>query len=182
IDVSVSFSGLAVEVVRTEHDFERATPADERRKAFVAAAAGMHARADFHLRQGRVLSRGESHVAGEEELARYPAGPAPDLRDADNRRLGETNERIQQRREAGGPDSLEQAEGPLRVFHLKVSEIEVGIRALEYDDTKALAGVHAREYFLQTLEHVGVHDVERRIIEHHSPVRRRFLDDAQVRR
>jgi hypothetical protein len=40
IDVSVSFSGLAVEVVRTEHDFERATPADERRKAFVAAAAG----------------------------------------------------------------------------------------------------------------------------------------------
>src|SRR6185437_1194225 len=54
-----------------------ATPADERRKAFVAAAAGMHARADFHLRQGRVLSRGESHVAGEEELARYPAGPAP---------------------------------------------------------------------------------------------------------
>src|SRR5258708_25628713 len=106
IDVSVSFSGLAVEVVRTEHDFERATPADERWKAFSAPAPGMHARADFHLRQGRVLSRGESHVAGEEELARYSTGPAPDLRDADNRRLGETNERVQQRREPGGPDSF----------------------------------------------------------------------------
>src|SRR6202040_2585542 len=65
---------------------------------------------------------------------------------------------------------------------LKVGEIEVGIRALEYDDTKARTGVHSREHVLQALEHVGVHDVERRIIKHHSPVRRRFLDDAQVRR
>src|ERR1700681_1130376 len=145
IDVSVSLSGLAVEVGRTEHDFERAASADERWKALGAAAAGMHARANFHLRQRRVLSRGESHVAGEEELARYSTGPAPDLRDADNPRLGETNERIQQRREAGGPDSFKQGEGSRRVFHLKVGEIEVGICALEYDDTKARASVHSRE-------------------------------------
>src|SRR3989441_10599058 len=65
IDVSVSFSGLAVEVVRTEHDFQRAPSADEAGKAPGAAPPGVHARADFHLRQGRVLSRGESHVAGE---------------------------------------------------------------------------------------------------------------------
>src|SRR5260221_4897723 len=105
----------------------------------------MHARTDFQLREGCVLSRGESHVAGEEELARYSTGPATDLRDADNRRLGETNERVQQRREAGGPDSFEEGERPRRVFHLKVGEIEVGIRALEYDNTKARAGVHSRE-------------------------------------
>src|SRR5258708_28641206 len=96
IDVSISFSGLAVEVVRTEHDFERAASADERWKALSSAAAALHARADFHLRQGRVLSRGESHVAGEQELARYSTGPPPDLRDADHRRFGETNERIEQ--------------------------------------------------------------------------------------
>src|SRR5258706_13226752 len=125
----------------------------------------MHARADFHLRKGRVLPRSKSHVAGEEELARYSTGPAPDLRDADNRRLGETNERIQQRWEAGRPDSLKEGEGPRRVFHLKVGEIEVGIRALEYDDTEARAGVHSREEVLQALEHVGVHDVERRMIK-----------------
>jgi len=122
-----------------------AASADERWKALGAAAAGMHSRADFHLRQGRVLSRGESHVAGEEELARYSTGPAPDLRDADNRRLGETNERIEQRREAGGPDGLKQGEGSRRVFYFEMGEIEVGIRALEDDDTKARAGVHSPE-------------------------------------
>ena len=48
--------------------------------------------------------------------------------------------------EAGGPDSLEEAEGPRRVFQLKVREIEFGGCALEYDDAKARAGVHGLTY------------------------------------
>lgn len=107
IDVPVSFSGLAIEIVRTEHDFERTPPADQRWKALGGAVAGMHARADFHLGQDRVLARRESHVAGQEELARHPPSPTSDLRDTDDRGLGEANEGIQQRGEAGGPNSRE---------------------------------------------------------------------------
>ena len=78
------------------------------------------------------------------------------------------------RREAGGPDSLEKTEGPRRIFQLKVCEIELGIRALEHDEAKARAGVHSREYVLEALEHVRVHDVERRMVKHHSPVTQAF--------
>src|SRR5712664_409052 len=57
IDVSVALSGLAVEVVPAEHDFERATAANEKREAFGTATPGMHPRPDFDLSQGRVLAR-----------------------------------------------------------------------------------------------------------------------------
>jgi hypothetical protein len=51
VDVSVSFRSVAVEVVRAENDFERAAPADQVRKAFRTAAAGMHSHPDFGLAQ-----------------------------------------------------------------------------------------------------------------------------------
>src|SRR5207249_10471440 len=144
IDVSVSFSGLAVEVVPTEHDFECATAANEKWEAFGTAAAGMHSRPDFDLSQGRVLARCESHVAREDELAAHAPDPASDLRDADDRRLGETDERIHQDREAGRPGGFDEAEAPRHVGQIKVGKVEIRIRALEYDDTKARAGVHPR--------------------------------------
>jgi len=42
VDVSVSFRGVAVEIVRAENDFERPTAADQMWKTFRTAAAGMH--------------------------------------------------------------------------------------------------------------------------------------------
>src|SRR5258706_5171565 len=57
IDIPISFSRLAVEVVRTEYDFQRATAADELREAFGPTTTGMHSRSDFDLRQNRVLAR-----------------------------------------------------------------------------------------------------------------------------
>src|SRR6266566_3771899 len=53
INVSVPCSGLAVKVVRTENDFERATAAEEQWQAFGTTPAGMDSRPHFDLSQDR---------------------------------------------------------------------------------------------------------------------------------
>src|SRR5207249_4861109 len=78
------------------------------------------------------------------------ADAATDLRNADHRRLGETDERIHQDREAGRPDSCHDVSRPAR--QIKVGKVELGIRALECDDTDVRAGVHSSEEFLETFE------------------------------
>src|SRR5207245_3479290 len=72
VDVSVSFRGVAVEIVRAENDFERPAAADQIWEAFRTAAAGMYSHSDFGLAESRVLARRESHVAGEDEPAPSP--------------------------------------------------------------------------------------------------------------
>src|SRR5712691_12219379 len=89
VDVSVSFRGVAVEVVRAENDFERAAAADEQWEAFRSAAAGIYSHPDFGLAQSGVLARREAHIAGEHELAAHAADAASNLCDADHRGLGE---------------------------------------------------------------------------------------------
>src|ERR1700736_1409029 len=104
VNISVSFRGVAVEIVRAENDFERPTAADQMRKTFRTAAAGRQSPPDFGLAEPRVLARREAHVAGEDELAAHAPDAASDLCEADHRGLGETHERIHQNREAGSPD------------------------------------------------------------------------------
>jgi len=71
VDVSVSFRGVAVEIVRAENDFERPTLADQMWKTFRTAAAGVHSQPRLRLAESRVLARREAHVAGEDELAAH---------------------------------------------------------------------------------------------------------------
>ncbi len=134
------------------------------------------------MSQHGVLARCEPHVAGEDELAAHAPGPASDLRDAGDRGLADSDERIHQDREARRPGGLEQAEAPRDIGQIKVAKVELRIRALEYDDAKALAGVHSSEQILEAFEHGGAHDVEGRVVEHNPPVTRCLLDDAQLRR
>jgi hypothetical protein len=105
VDVSVSFRGVAIEIVRAQNDFERPTPTDQMWKTFRTTAAGMQSHSDFRLAESRIFARCEAYVAGEDELAAHAADAASDLRDADHRGLGKTHERIQQDREARSPNS-----------------------------------------------------------------------------
>src|SRR2546426_3719630 len=146
VDVSVSFCGVAVEVIRAENDFERAAAADQMWEAFRTAAAGMHSHPDFGLTQSRVLARRKTHIAGENELATHAPDAASDLRDADHRGLGKTHERIHQDREARSPDSSHDV--PYLAGQIKVGKVKLGVRAFEYDDPQARAGVHSREQIL----------------------------------
>src|SRR4029077_15758739 len=89
VDVSVSFRGVAVEIVRAQNDFERPTATDQMGKTFRTAAAGMQSYPDFGVAESKVLARREAHVAGEHELAAHTPDTASDLRDAHHRGLGE---------------------------------------------------------------------------------------------
>src|SRR5262249_55998145 len=172
VDVSVSFRGVALEVVRAENNFERAAAADQQWEAFRTGAGGIHSYPDFGLAQSRVLARREAHVASEDELAAHAPDAASDLRDADHGGLGETDERIHQDREAGRPDSC--GDVPRLAGQIKVGKVELRIRALEYDDTQA-RGVHPSEKILEAFEYGGVYNVERWIFEPHPPLPGRFL-------
>src|ERR1700694_566883 len=180
VNVSVSFRGVAVEIVCAENDFDRPPPTAQMWKPFRPAAAGMQSHPDFGLAESRVLARREAHVAGEDELAAHAPDTASDLRDADYWGLGEAHERIHQDREARSPDSSHDV--PYLAGQIKVGKVKLGVRAFEYDDPQARAGVHSREQILEGFEYAGVYDVERRVIEHHPPIRRTFLNDPPVLR
>src|SRR5205809_2138154 len=137
VDVSVSFRGIPVEVVRAENDFERAAAADQMWEAFRAATTGMHPHPDFGLAESRVLARREAHVAGEDELAAHTTDAASDLRDADHRGLGETDERVHQDRQAGRPHSC--GDVPRLAGQIEVGKVELRVRTFEYYDTQARA-------------------------------------------
>src|ERR1700730_5487499 len=92
---------------------------DERRSGIVTIGRGALQRADD------LASRRRGQMPSPQ--------PASDLRDADHRGLGETDERIHQDREAGRPDSC--GDVPRLAGQIKVGKVELGIRALEYDDT-----------------------------------------------
>src|SRR6266566_8720837 len=160
VDISVSFRGVAVEIVRAENDFERPTAPDQVWKTFCTAAAGMHSHPDFGLAESGILARCEAHVAGEHELAAHAPDTASDLRDADHRGLGETHERIHQDREARSPESSHDV--PDLTGQIKVRKIEIRVRALEYHDPQARAGVHSSQQFLEAFEDGGVDDVKGR--------------------
>src|SRR5439155_22882441 len=115
-------------------------------EAFRTAASRMHSHPDFRLTQQRVLARCEAHVAGKDELAAHATDAAPNLCDADHRGLGETDERIDQNREARRPYLC--SDVPCLASQIKVGKVELRIRALEYDDTQLRAGVHSAEQTL----------------------------------
>src|ERR1700746_1235267 len=116
-------------------------------KKFRTASAGMQPHPDFGLAQSRVLARRKAHVAGEDELAAHAPDAASDLGDADHRRLGETDKRLRQDREAGRPDG--RGDVPRLAGQIEVGKVELRISALEYDDTQARAGAHSGEQILE---------------------------------
>src|SRR5260221_200676 len=79
-------------------------------------------------------------------FAAHAPDTASDLRDADHRGLGETHERIHQDRETRSPDSSQDV--PYLAGQIKVGKVKLGVRAFEYDDPQARAGVHSREQIL----------------------------------
>src|SRR6202030_3388506 len=79
VDVSISFCGIAVEVVRAENDFERAAAADQMWEPFRTPAARMQSHPDFRLAKPCVLARREAYVTSENKLAAYAPDAASDL-------------------------------------------------------------------------------------------------------
>src|ERR1700747_1042383 len=123
-------------------------------KPLRTAAAGMQSHPDFGLAESRVLARREAHVASEDELAAHSPHAASDLRDADHRRLGETDECVHQDRQPGRADCCRDI--PRLAGQIKVRKVEFRIGALEYYDTQTRTGVHSSEQVLEAFENGGV--------------------------
>src|SRR5882672_12162410 len=96
VDISISLRGIAIEILRSKNDFERAATTNQMRQTFSAAAARVQSYPDFRLAQERVFSRCKSHVASEHKLTAHASDAASDLRDAGHWRSGETDKRIRQ--------------------------------------------------------------------------------------
>jgi len=87
-----------------------------------------------------------AHLAGEDQLAAHAPDTASDLRDARHRGLGETDECVDEDREAGSPYSGHDV--PYLAGQVEVGKIKLRIRTFEYDDPQAWAGVHPHEQIL----------------------------------
>src|SRR5713226_1013923 len=115
-------------------------------EAFRTSAPGMQSHRDLRWAQSCVLARCEAHMAGEDKVAARGPHTASYLPDADHSALGETHARIHQYRKARRPDSSHDV--PYLAGQIKVGKVELGVRAFEYDDPQARAGVHSREQIL----------------------------------
>ncbi len=81
VDVPVALGEVAVDIVGAQQDFQRTAAPDQPRQPRHRAAAGDQARAHLPLRQQRLLPAGESHIAGEGELAADAGGTPADRGD-----------------------------------------------------------------------------------------------------
>src|SRR6202047_3150138 len=102
--VPVPFRGIAIEVIRPENDFQRATATHQMWETFGSTAPGMQSDSNFGLTQARVFARRKPHVASEHKLAARPSNTAANLRDTSHRRSGETDKRIREDRKTCGAD------------------------------------------------------------------------------
>ena len=178
VDIPISFRGIAVEVVRAEHDFKRPTAADQRGRRSVPPPPGFTPTPTSGW-PSRVFSRDAKRMSQARTNSLLAPLTQPRifamLTTADLVRRTNVSIRI------GRP------EGPTAVVMLpvfpsiKVGKVEVRTRALEHDDTKAGARVHASELVLKVFEYGGVCNVERGIIEYNPPIGGRFLDHARGR-
>ena len=83
VDIPVSLSEFAIEVLAAEQDLERPAPADQTRQPRRRAASGNSAEANLDLTEHGALAAREADVGGENQLTARGAGSASDCRDRD---------------------------------------------------------------------------------------------------
>jgi len=131
--------GVAVEVrSRRERSRARGT-ADQMWEAFRAAAAGCSPTPTSGW-PSRVFSRDRSACRSETNSCSH-RGRSSDLRDADHREFGETDD-VPSGRQAGRPHSC--GDVPRLAGQIEVARYN-SVRTFEYYDTQARAGVHSSE-------------------------------------
>src|SRR6266446_1632535 len=149
-------------------------------KTLSASATGMQADSEFRVTELQILPRDEAHVASKNELAAYASHAAPDLCDADDGHLRKPHKSVHQNGQARGPDSRHDISK--LAGQIEMRQVKVGKRTLEYDHPQGLTRFHPDKEVLERLKEIPIDYIEGRIVEHSSPVPRRFLDDPYRRR
>src|SRR5271155_654135 len=155
-----------------EH-LQGASPAHEPRQARHGAAAGYHADTHFPLRQNGFFAAGEAHVACKRKFTPVSSGTSPDHRNGHHWRLRETDQDVRPRLEACG--TLGYA-GEVLDFCEEIGMIEKETvhGAFKNDDPDFLVVFNVGHDFLELQNKIRTHEVERRVVEDHSPIGRRF--------
>src|SRR5258708_4598479 len=149
-------------------------------EAFRSSSDGMHPHHNFRLAEPGVFTRREAHVTGKDELTADAPDAATNLSNTHHRRFRETNECIHEDWEAGTPyRGHDISDFPSQI---KMRQVEIRNRALEYNHSQGRAVVHTGKQILEALEHGVIYHVERWIVEDDPPVGRRFLDNPHGRR
>src|SRR5262249_30709192 len=102
IDVAVSLRQVASDVVCSQQNFQGTPPSDQAGQPGHRTAAGHQSRAHFPLRQDRLLSTGETHVAGERKLAADARRPPANARDRNDRSATQPHKHVRKLLQARG--------------------------------------------------------------------------------
>jgi hypothetical protein len=135
------------------------------------ATAAYQSCADLPLRQQRFLATGEAHIAGERELAADARRPPPNGRDGDDGRTAQPGEHVGKRLQPGG------ACGKFRRLLERRDEVVVGEKeavhgAAEHHDLDVLVALQRGDHFVELRDGLRPKDIQRRVVERHSPVQR----------
>lgn len=177
VDPAVELGGVGVVVLAADRDFQCPGAADQARQPVEAAAAGHHARADLGLPEQGALAAGEPDVAGQRELVPDAPGAAADGRDADDARMGQAVDEVVP---VGGQVGRSGHVGHLgHPDDVEVGDEVVRVGAVEHDDADLRVRLQVIEQHPQRCEGLRVEEVDRRVLEGHTPVAGRDLVDAE---
>src|SRR5712675_2716705 len=172
VDVSVPLGEFSVEVLTTEQDLERPPATDDAWQTGRGAAPGHGGEPDLELPQHGPLPTGEPDVGGEGELAARTASPAPESSDRHRPRPAEPDQHVRPVMKRGGR-RRQRVEGGLIGCDVVVGQEEVRVGAVEDHDGHPVVLLDLGEQVMQRDDHHRVDEVDRRVVEGHSPQRRR---------
>ena len=159
IDVAVGFGLLCSDVFRAQQHLEGAVAADELGQSGHGAAAGDHPDAHLPLRDDGLLAAGETHVAGERDLAAVAGRAAANEGDGGDWQARQTHEKVRPGRQARGTGR--HGGQVLELGHeIGVIQEVVVDRAVEDHDPDLLVGLESVDDFLELTDHLRAHDVE----------------------
>jgi hypothetical protein len=159
----------ATDVVRAQEHFEGASPSHDPRQSRHGPSTGDETHAHFKLRQERLLSAREAHVAGERELTAVPGCPPPDHRDRNERGARQAHQDIGPCLEAGR--TLRDA-GQIVEIREEVGVVQKDAVDGAFEDHHLHAGVvlERRDDLSDLQNEFRTHEVERWVVEEDSTV------------
>ena len=156
-------------------------PADQPGQARHGPAAGDQADAHFPLRQDRLFPAGETHVAGQSELAAVPCRPTADQGDRHEGRARQAHKDVRPRLQPRGP--LRYAGQILELGEeIAVVQEEPFDGAVEDHDLDLLVGLEGRHDLPKFQNEFRTHQIQRRIVERDPPIGGRRPGKPDLRR
>src|SRR5271155_1386594 len=171
IYISIDLSEVTGDIVRTQKDLEGAPPAHQTWQTGHGSTARHESGADFPLRQESLFAAREPHVAGQRELAPDTSrSPANHCNGYDGRTT-DARQHVRQLLKSRGSGSEVDRISWFRK-EIVMSQEETVDSAIKHDHLQCRLGFECGDNFVQFRKSFRAEDVERRMIERHSPVHR----------